>query len=212
MCMGSAGQESGRMIRSYGEEGATHYDVLNASPSSTLEEIRACYRAALLSVHPDKLGSQNSYNPGSGFVDADGQDASGYLRVQEAWNVLRDADSRARYDASVKSLRVGVGGKREAAVVVGEEVVLEDMEECESEAGDLEYWYPCRCSDFFLVDARELQNAGLGFVDRSSGASSGAVEECGGDGFHWDRQRQSIVLPCGSCSLHLRVYFWVSCP
>lgn len=201
------------MIHSYGEEGAmTHYEVLNASPASTLEEIRVCYRAALLSVHPDKLGSRSSQRASSGS-GADGEEdaakgaSSRYLRVQKAWNVLRDAESRARYDAAVKGLRGGVGGKGgDADVVVGEEVVLEDMEECESEAGDLEYWYPCRCSDFFVVGSKELQNAGLGFGRKSSsGAFSGAAEGDGGDGVHWDRQRQSIVLPCGSCSLHLRV-------
>ena len=85
------------------------------------------------------------------------------------------AESRARYDAAVKGLRGGVGGKGgDADVVVGEEVVLEDMEECESEAGDLEYWYPCRCSDFFVVGSKELQNAGLGFGVKSS---SGAFQE-----------------------------------
>ncbi|KAG0565077.1 hypothetical protein KC19_8G162000 [Ceratodon purpureus] len=180
----------------YGDAAATHYQVLNVSASSTLDEIRACYRAALLAVHPDKQGSKED-------------SSSRYLRVQEAWSVLRDAESRAEYDASVKSSG-GVG----AAVVVGEEVVLEDMEECESESGgDLEYWYPCRCSDFFVVGARELQSAGMRFGEDAASVGVGSgVDALGGDGgVDWNRQRQSIVLPCGSCSLHLRVYFWVPC-
>lgn len=195
------------MAHSYGEEGATHYDVLNVSPSSSLEEIRACYRAALLSVHPDKVGPV-SENSGS-VLSA--RDASRYLRVQEAWSVLRDAESRAVYDASVKSLRVGVeaGRKVDANIVVGEEIVLEEMEEDLNGTGNLEYFYPCRCSDFFFVGARELHDAGLGLVDKNSGEPGDAGNH---DGIGWGKQRQSMVLPCGSCSLHLRVHFWLPCP
>lgn len=192
---------------SYGEEGATHYDVLNASPSSSLDEIRACYRAALLSVHPDKVVPQLEQDRNS----EDAKDASRYHRVQEAWSVLRDAESRAVYDASVKAFRSGVEGgrKNDANIVVGEEIVLEDMEEDVNETGNSEYWYPCRCSDFFFVGARELQEAGLGFADKNSGKprDAGSRDEIG-----WGKQRQSMVLPCGSCSLHLRVHFWVPCP
>lgn len=202
------------LAHSFGEEGAkTHYDVLNVSPSSSLEEIRASYRTALLSVHPDKMGSQSLLYPN---LEADVRDASRYLRVQEAWNILRDADSRALYDASVKHSRE-MASKRDLSVVVGEEIVLEEMEECMSETGNLEYWYPCRCSDFFVVSAKELQEAGLVFVATEEESMSLRPSEefddarsC--DGIHPGRQRQSIVLPCGSCSLHLRVHFWLTCP
>lgn len=151
------------MAHGYGAEGANHYDVLMVSASASVEEIRASYRAALLAVHPDK-------------VEQD--DGSRLFRVQEAWSVLRDAKSRASYDASQSKL--------EKNVIVGEEIKLEDMEESRNEKGDMEYWYPCRCSDFFFADARELPNYGSGFQDKSM-------------------LRRSILLPCGSCSLHLRV-------
>lgn len=133
--------------------------------------------------------------------------------------MLRDAESRALYDGLVKAARAG--GKGDASVVVGEEVALEDMEECVSEeTGGLEYWYPCRCSDFFVVGVEELQEMGLGFKDKNSGESMvdeevgvSRMEDRGGcGGVHRGTQRQSIVLPCGSCSLHLRVHFWVPCP
>jgi len=168
------------MAHSYGNEGASHYDVLNVSSSSSLDEIRACYRAALLSVHPDKVGPRLDRNFGS-LLSA--EDAARYLRVQEAWSVLRDAESRAVYDASVKSSRVDVGTKVDANVVVGEEIVLEDMEEDVNESGNSQYWYPCRCSDFFFVGASELHEAGLGFKDKSSGEPGDAGNIC------WGKQR-----------------------
>lgn len=54
--------------------------------------------------------------------------------------------------------------KCDLSVVVGEEIVLEEMEECMSEIGNLEYWYLCRCSDFFVVSVKEFQEVGLVFV------------------------------------------------
>lgn len=215
----------------YGTQGGTHYDTLKVSPTANSIEIRASYRAALLALHPDKAtggaggvlplhSDSNSSNPSTDV------DISRYLRVQEAWNVLRDAESRAMYDSSLARN----GEKRrsrngDACLVIGEEVLLEDMEEGGGETGETkEFWYPCRCSDFFLVGQRELEDAGwqggedheyvpIGEGDEGSVILKSSRDGAGGeDGTEWGRQRRSIVLPCGSCSLHIRVYFWAMCP
>lgn len=234
----------------YGGQHGTHYDVLRVLPSSSLAEIRANYRAALLALHPDKLSScvpshsreeilQELHSLSPGFssnrdeelVAAAGNDMSRYLRVQVAWDVLRDSRSRAAYDALLSTqLRENLSPRDESHRVICEEVTLEEMEEgSEDELGSSEYYYSCRCSDFFVVSQRELQEAGLEsegeHVDRNMHGTN--VAECGDDrgglfgrreegdcaeGIEWGRQRRSIVLPCQSCSLHLRVYFWAACP
>ena len=164
-------------------------------------------------------------------MPATGNDMSRYLRVQVAWDVLRDSRSRAAYDSLLSTqFRENPSPKDELHRVICEEVTLEEMEErLEDELGNSEYYYSCRCSDFFVVSQRELQEAGLEseeeHVYRSINGTN--VVECGDDhvgssdrreegdcveGIEWGRQRRSIVLPCQSCSLHLRLYFWAACP
>lgn len=218
----------------YGTQGGTHYETLKVSPTANLTEIRASYRAALLALHPDKASSGAggvlpSVSDSNSSIPSTDVDISRYLRVQEAWNVLRDAESRAVYDSSLarngeKSRNTRRG---DACLVIGEEVLLEDMEEGVVETGETkEFWYPCRCSDFFVVGERELEDAGWQVGEDLEGAGKGEGDvgaeilkssrdgdgDGEEDGAEWGRQRRSIVLPCGSCSLHIRVYFWAVCP
>jgi diphthamide biosynthesis protein 4 len=178
----------------------THYEALAVTPNANYGEIRAKYRAAILALHPDKL------DPVSGSSSSQQQAGtiSSFLRVQEAWKVLRDADSRAAYDTLLLSddgleTHSSMRRRSESTCVIGEEVMLEEMEESvgEDEGGGtekvFEYWYPCRCGEFFAVSETELKEAGL-------------------DSGEEHVQRCAIVLPCQSCSLHLRVFFWASIP
>ncbi|KAL1540442.1 DPH4 [Salvia divinorum] len=106
------------------------------------------------------------------------EDASG------AWKVLGDPGSRALYDHELRTLRQDV--------IAAEDVSLGDMmvvEEEEEEDG-------CsRCGDFFYISSCELDEMGYQF-SRTRGEvllhSSSSLPA-------------SIVLPCGSCSLKLRL-------
>lgn len=62
-----------------------------------------------------------------------------------------------------------MGRKVDVNIVVGEEIVLEEMEEDLNGIGNLEYFYFCRCSDFFFVGVWEFYDVGLGFVDKNFG-------------------------------------------
>ena len=219
----------------YGTQGGTHYETLKVSRTANLTEIRASYRAALLALHPDKASSGAggvlpSVSDGNSSIPSTDVDISRYLRVQEAWNVLRDAESRAVYDSSLaRNGEKSRNTRGDACLVIGEEVLLEDMEEGVVETGETkEFWYPCRCSDFFVVGQRELEDAGWQVGEDREGVRTGEGDEGAEilkgsrdgdgdgdgkeDGAEWGRQRRSIVLPCGSCSLHIRVYFWAVCP
>lgn len=59
------------------------YQVLGISRDASPEEIKRAYRSASKRAHPDTGGS----------VEA-------FAKVQHAWNILGDAERRARYDAT----------------------------------------------------------------------------------------------------------------
>ena len=61
------------------------YKVLGVSPSATDEEIKDAYRKLAKKYHPD-------LNPGNAEAEAKFKEAG------EAYEVLSDADKRARYD------------------------------------------------------------------------------------------------------------------
>ena len=64
---------------------ATLYDVLGVSRDASFDDIRKAYRKQALLSHPDK-------HPG------DQQAVARFLKVSEAYEVLRDQTKRARYD------------------------------------------------------------------------------------------------------------------
>lgn len=62
-----------------------YYDVLGVSKSATEDEIKKAYRKAAIQFHPDK-------NPG------DKQAEDNFKEAAEAYDVLSNADKKARYD------------------------------------------------------------------------------------------------------------------
>lgn len=64
----------------------THYEVLGVSTGASAEEIRAAYRAAARTLHPDAGGSPAAMR-----------------NLNVAWHVLRDPGRRAAYDRTLTS-------------------------------------------------------------------------------------------------------------
>jgi len=80
--------------------GADHYALLNVSPSADAVEIRAAYRRAVLSAHPDKGGSSEAFH-----------------LIAAAFNVLSCPRTRCLYDQervenAQQDVRGGKGQKR----------------------------------------------------------------------------------------------------
>lgn len=76
---------------------SSHYDVLGVSPNASQDEIRSAYLRRAKFLHPDA-------HPGAtDAMVAELNRAMGALN--EAWDVLGDPDSRARYDSSAVTTR-----------------------------------------------------------------------------------------------------------
>ncbi|GMJ16164.1 hypothetical protein like AT4G10130 [Hibiscus trionum] len=151
----------------------THYDVLSVKEDASYDEIRSSYRNAILNSHPDKLNSD--YESGERF-----------LRVQKAWKILSDPNSRTIYDRELRDSRQDV--------VASEDIGLDDM--MIEDAGEvMVLYYQCRCGDHFSVDSLELTK--IGYTLLKDGTEIFVRTP--------DALPASVVLPCGSCSLLVRL-------
>ncbi|DAZ96992.1 TPA: hypothetical protein N0F65_011907 [Lagenidium giganteum] len=143
---------------------ATHYDVLEVDALCSVDEIRRAYHRAARRFHPDKQGGQATV-----------EDAQ-FVRVQEAYETLRDPVTRAKYDEQLQ--RLTLQHKREGADArIADEVTVEDMEkDVVDEDGEswVVYSHACRCGDTYEVTEDEL----LDGID---------------------------IVPCTGCSLNIRV-------
>ncbi|KAG2778587.1 hypothetical protein JG687_00004447 [Phytophthora cactorum] len=148
------------------------YDVLGVAASCNAEDVRRAYHQAARKYHPDKrlndVNADNTY----------GEDEQQFLRVQEAYETLRNEELRREYDAKLQQDEL-VRKREQEVMVVSEDVLLADMqrEVLQGEDGDEDevlYTHQCRCGDLYEITEDELQDG----VD---------------------------VVPCTGCSLHIRV-------
>ena len=63
------------------------YDVLGIEPTATSEEIKAAYKAMVKQYHPDHNESKNA--------------ASQFRAVKKAYDILKDEEKKAEYDANI---------------------------------------------------------------------------------------------------------------
>ncbi|KAI3460247.1 hypothetical protein Pfo_016910 [Paulownia fortunei] len=168
------------MILSNNLSQKTHYEIIGIKEDASHEEIRKAYRLAILHCHPDKLQmAPETSKPEHEFRNR-------FLEVQIAWEILADPKSRALYDNELQTLRQDA--------VTAEDVSLEDLT-IEVADSCFELSYHCRCGDYFSVDSSELAEMGYLFLRNGSKISlqtPGSLPA-------------SVILPCGSCSLKVRL-------
>ncbi|KNA19718.1 hypothetical protein SOVF_059030 [Spinacia oleracea] len=162
----------------------TYYDILHVKDDASFDEIRQSYRLSLLQSHPDKVHKSFEI-PTSGEVNLEDR----FMKVQKAWETLGDSRSRALYDDKLRSLRCDE--------LVADDVALEDMMVDEdNNRKDLDFCYQCRCGDYFVISWPELEEMGYELCrDPEDEISVRAVEGLPG----------SVILPCCSCSLKIRL-------
>ena len=105
-----------------------YYKILGITPAATQEEIKKAYRSQSMRWHPDK-------NPGMDTT-AEMQD------INEAYNILKDPITRARYDAeyarfnSTRFEQQESDPKAEASYDIKDETLKEDIKEARKAAED----------------------------------------------------------------------------
>jgi DnaJ domain len=77
---------------------SSHYDVLNVPFTAPLATIKEAYRILVKKYHPDKVQDVST-----GTIDIDvaattKREEHPFLRIQAAWECLRDTDQRRQYD------------------------------------------------------------------------------------------------------------------
>ncbi|RWW07269.1 hypothetical protein GW17_00029354 [Ensete ventricosum] len=154
-----------------------HYEVLSVKEHASYDEIRASYKTAILNSHPDKLKKKSE-----AFTDHQ-QD---FLDVQKAWEVLSDSTSRANYDKELQLMR-------QELEVPANEIELGDMS-VESVGDFEEFFYECRCGDYFSITWSELKEFGIILDKETIQVHSSTVS-----------LPASVLIPCGSCSLKVRL-------
>ncbi|KAF5731698.1 DPH4 [Tripterygium wilfordii] len=158
----------------------TYYDILHVKEDASYKEIRVSYRSAILNFHPDKLVKTNE------MVNPSEESGDRFLKVQKAWEILSNSMSRALYDNELQGSRAEIG--------VAEDVGIYDMM-VEDNGDTLVLCYQCQCGDYFSVDSLELGTTGYELLRDINKVSLHT-----GDGLP-----ASLVLPCRSCSLQLRL-------
>ncbi|XP_071690401.1 uncharacterized protein [Rutidosis leptorrhynchoides] len=160
----------------------THYNILNVKEDANQEEIRTRYKSALLTSHPDKLQQTTNSNHND-------DPQSTFLEILTAWEILGDIKSRALYDVELRVQR--------QEGVIADEIEIEDLTvEASGDNAVVELLYQCRCGDYFSVDSLELGE--MGFIVFMEGNKLSLRAQDSAD-------MASIVLPCGSCSLKIRL-------
>ncbi|KAG0470031.1 hypothetical protein HPP92_016129 [Vanilla planifolia] len=155
----------------------THYEVLLVGEDASYDEIRANYKAAVLSSHPDKLCNRQMPD------DTNEAEQERFLSVQKAWEVLSDPNTRENYDRQIQA-------SRNQVEVVDDEISLAEMT-VQADGDVKQLFYMCRCGDHFSITSNELEEIGV-----SIGETEGSTTES---------SPASVVLHCGSCSLKVRL-------
>jgi curved DNA-binding protein CbpA len=90
---------------------SSHYDILNVPSTASLTTIKEAYRGLVKQYHPDKQSiSQDRlhvHEVVTGTISdtivqqSNLERKNSFLQIQTAWECLRDADQRRRYDAAL---------------------------------------------------------------------------------------------------------------
>lgn len=107
----------------------TYYTILECKDTATFEEIKRNYQRLIKFTHPDK-GEEVSPNH--------------FIKVNEAWNTLKDNTLRKQYDASLLHLNIN------DRPMVYAHVNMKDLNFTSSMA-----YFTCRCGQDIAIEEDE---------------------------------------------------------
>lgn len=108
------------------------YEILNCDQNASTEDIKKSYQTLILKYHPDKQK----------------QNTETFIRLNDAWNVLRDPDKRRTYDAEISQRKFSENR------IVHEVVNL--IEDFRFDQETNTYSRDCRCGGIFVISKDEI--------------------------------------------------------
>lgn len=112
-----------------------YYSILECDENCSFEEIKRKYQELALKYHPDKV------------MKSDQVDRGNFHAINQAWIILKEPESRQKYDLEQKRLRLSEQPPVFAYLSVEELTLEKDSEE---------YSYPCRCGGVYTISKSEL--------------------------------------------------------
>ncbi|KAK3908409.1 DPH4-like protein [Frankliniella fusca] len=106
---------------------SNHYDVLGCNENATFEEIKRRYQELILKSHPDKATASDSSK-------------EIFIKINEAWQTLRDPLKRKAYDAQLLAEQCD-----------SERVLYATLTWNEMDFIDGSYLHPCRCGSSYII-------------------------------------------------------------
>jgi curved DNA-binding protein CbpA len=146
------------------------YEILQVPSTASVAIIKEAYQAAARQHHPDKRRCDDKDN-----------DLAVFLRVQTAWECLRDPETRKQYDQNLLIRNAAKNHQRRNAVPV----YAHECREVEHNDGDDGYYeliYQCRCGS----DLCTSQLPGLDGSTDDESAGSSCLVQCPGCSLVYD--------------------------
>ncbi|XP_060695035.1 dnaJ homolog subfamily C member 24 [Hemiscyllium ocellatum] len=117
------------------------YEILGASPSHSMQELRQNYQKLVLLYHPDK---QNADVPVGELEER----IQRFIEVDQAWKILGNEETKKEYDLQRREVTMSQTWPVDA------QVPLEDMHWV---AADQCYKYDCRCGGEYVLSKEEVE-------------------------------------------------------
>ena len=127
---------------------ASHYDMLGVSSTASYEEIKIAFHELARKSHPDKQQRQQQSNSSS-EQGQNGDTEERFRRIQNAWEILRDDETRAKYDDERQQKFLKQKSKQQGAIILNRHE-LESAED--DETGETIYVYDCRCGEEVIIE------------------------------------------------------------
>lgn len=115
----------------------TLYDVLDVKMDASMDDIRQKYLLMAKKYHPDKLKGEHDR----------------FMVVQKAWEILKDEDTRAKYNQSINA-----DVNKNIAFSTIYEI---DLDDCEYDEMREEYKAHCRCGEAIVIHCDDLEEVCL---------------------------------------------------